>query len=139
MYKDLEELKKLAEQIDSLNDLPNNVQSFTMKAWPIPKDYKLQELREQTKIQENTLDEQKRQSDIMEIWGKMMEKQTELMTRQIEIQEKQSQENDKVAKNNKFLGWIVGIATVVQAVIAYLDYKEAIRVNPPSAIEQSKN
>ncbi len=68
-----------------------------------------------------------------------MEKQTELMTRQIEIQEKQSQENDKVAKNNKFLGWIVGIATVVQAVIAYLDYKEAIRVNPPSAIEQSKN
>jgi len=37
----------------------------------------LKTLREQTKIQENTLDEQKRQSDIMEIWGKMMEKQTE--------------------------------------------------------------
>ena len=42
----------------------------------MPKDYKLQELREQTKIQE-----------------------------------KQSQENDKVAKNNKVLGWIVAIAT----------------------------
>lgn len=98
----------------------------------------MQELREQTKIQENTLDEQKRQSDIMEIWGKMMEKQTELMTRQIEIQEKQSQENDKVAKNNKVLGWIVGIATVAQAVIAYCDYTKTTIVNPPIAIEQSQ-
>ena len=81
----------------------------------------------------------------MEIWGKMMEKQTEVMTRQIEIQEKQSQENDKVAKNNKFLGWIVGIATVfgviatiMQAVIACLEYKKATMVNPPIAIEQSQ-
>lgn len=91
------------------------------------------------------MDEQKRQFDIMEIWGKMMEKQTEVMTRQIEIQEKQSQENDKVAKNNKFLVWIVDIttvfgviATIMQAVIAYLEYKKATMVNPPIAIEQSQ-
>ena len=83
--------------------MPNGFQSFAKYEMPILKDYKLQELREQTKIQE-----------------------------------KQSQENDKVAKNNKFLGWIVGIATVMQAVIAYLDYKEAIRVNPPIAMEQSQ-
>ena len=69
----------------------------------------------------------------------------EELREQTKIQEKQSQENDKVAKNNKFLGWIVGIATVfgvlatiMQAVIAYLDYKKAIRVNPPSAMEQSQ-
>jgi len=60
------------------------------------------------------------------------------MTRQIEIQEKQSQENDKVAKNNKFLGWIIGIATVAQAVIAYCDYTKTTIVNPPIAMDQSQ-
>ncbi len=45
-------------------------------------------------------------------------------------------QNEKVAKNNMFLGWIVGVATVFgviatisQAIIAYYDYKKDLQIN----------
>ena len=44
-------------------------------------------------------------------------------------------QNEKVARNNMFLGWIVGfatvfgvIATISQAIIAYYDYKKDLQI-----------
>ena len=50
--------------------------------------------------------------------------------------EKQSKENEKGARNNMVIGWIVGVATVFgviatisQAIIAYCDYKKDLQTN----------
>jgi hypothetical protein len=57
--------------------MPNFPEMLMLK--PKPYDYTLKELREQTQIQQDALNEQQRQSEIMEEWRKTMERQTQIL------------------------------------------------------------
>jgi hypothetical protein len=74
---------------------------------------------------------QKRQSDIMDLWAKMMETQTEIL-------QKQEIENKKTQRNNYILTFIVGIATLTQTYFAYLDYKKSLIMNEINMSNQEK-
>ncbi len=53
---------------------------------------------------------------------KKPEKTEDIIEKQNLLLERQAKENEKTARNNIVLGWIVGFATCVQATFAVLEF-----------------
>jgi hypothetical protein len=117
MYKQAIDDAKRASEIKARraqNDIANLLDYKETRAMEIQCDILKEQQRqsemnaELKQIHENNLMEQQRQSDIMDIW--------------VEMIKRQESANSRTQRNNYIITFVLGSVTIVQTIIAILDY-----------------